>query len=375
MKKERIFGLDVLRAYAVLAVLYGHAYELVSGHFSGVFTRIYWLPVWDGVTLFFVLSGFLIGRIIILSFAKENLTGRDIIHFWFRRWTRTIPPYYVVLTATTLLWVLVGNPLPQDFYKYYLFIQNWNQPHPEYFWEAWSLSVEEWFYLLVPLGFFAIFRFFPRNAKMLIPGYISLVVLASVLYRTYVAEQMNLTVFAQWDAELRKQVVTRMDSLMLGVLGAYLSLRHERLWQNSRRSFLLAGCLLLIFDKIVITLFFETPFAVHYLNNINLFLTPLAFLLILPFFSTYSGPTGKSWHAAFVKLVTFISVISYSLYLVNHTLVREVLLRHMAGGYFFENGLSGAFAGYALHIIASFALGYAAWWTIERPVMILREKP
>jgi peptidoglycan/LPS O-acetylase OafA/YrhL len=76
--------------------------------------------------------------------------------------------------------------------------------------------------------------------------------------------------------------------------------------------------------------------------------------------------------------ITWISTISYSLYLVNHTLVRELLFRsrvfseglfHAAPGH-----LAAALAQYTLYLAVSFAAAYVVWLAVEKPVMAYREK-
>jgi len=378
MAHKRLFGLDMLRAYAVLAVLYGHAYELIAGHLPPGTAALYWLPVWDGVTLFFVLSGFLIGRILFVSFDRQGLTKSDVLHFWLRRWTRTLPPYYAVLTLTTALWICAKRPIPTDLYQYYVFMQNWNWPHPEYFAEAWSLSVEEWFYLTVPLGFYAIFSLHFGRRHLAVCVYIVLVIGLTLAYRAYVSHHLGAFTFEEWDSVLRKRVTTRMDSLMLGVLGAYLSLYRAQAWQRLRMPALALGCLLLLLDKAVLAHAVGTPAGDAYLAHVNLLLTPLAFLLLFPFFSTWQPLPRNAAMVAVMAGITWISTISYSLYLVNHTLVRELLFRsrvfseglfHAAPGH-----LAAALAQYTLYLAVSFAAAYVVWLAVEKPVMAYREK-
>ena len=92
---NRVFGLDLLRAYAILCVVYGHSYFLTS---RTIPEEIFFIPVFDGVTLFFVLSGFLIGRILIRTITNRDFNANMLAEFWIRRWFRTLPNYMLVLT-------------------------------------------------------------------------------------------------------------------------------------------------------------------------------------------------------------------------------------------------------------------------------------
>ena len=85
----RVYGLDVFRAFAILFVLIGHSFEhsKIPPQLQ-VFGRLGIL----GVELFFVLSGFLIGSIIMRLIDKNSFQNfSDIVIFWKRRWLRTLP--------------------------------------------------------------------------------------------------------------------------------------------------------------------------------------------------------------------------------------------------------------------------------------------
>src|SRR5579862_944601 len=96
---SRVLGLDILRAFAILAVLQSHAYFLIATH---VDEHLYDALGIDGVTLFFVLSGFLIGRILLKKLRGTPFARQDLTDFWLRRWMRTLPAYYAVLAVLAL---------------------------------------------------------------------------------------------------------------------------------------------------------------------------------------------------------------------------------------------------------------------------------
>ncbi|MFM9911077.1 MAG: acyltransferase family protein, partial [Chitinophagaceae bacterium] len=148
---DRIFGLDLLRAFAIFFVVFLHG-SLILPQRLAVYQ---FYVVFDGVSIFFVLSGFLIGRIIIKTFNTEHLSYHCLSSFWIKRWFRTLPNYFIILLALILLQVISGKSFNgAPLWKYFLFLQNFNSPQPGFFSESWSLSVEEWFYLLIPLFIF-----------------------------------------------------------------------------------------------------------------------------------------------------------------------------------------------------------------------------
>jgi peptidoglycan/LPS O-acetylase OafA/YrhL len=141
--------LDTLRAFAVLFVIASH---WLPGNWV-----VRHLPLgMMGVTLFFVLSGFLITRILLQGRAAASDAGGSRLkvlgHFYVRRTLRIFPAYYLVLL---LLWVSGMPDFRPDtaWYGFYaanvLFYnaQAWIGPAPH----LWTLSVEEQFYLLWPL--------------------------------------------------------------------------------------------------------------------------------------------------------------------------------------------------------------------------------
>ncbi|HET6992186.1 MAG TPA: acyltransferase, partial [Bacteroidia bacterium] len=148
---NRVFGLDVMRAMAILLVLLSHAMRF-SPIPGATQTQLELYMGFIGVELFFALSGFLIGGILLREMA-DGTSFRKVLKFWVRRWMRTLPAYYAVLFGTPLLYLLFLHENSvhfSDLFPFIFFVQNFSHPHPEYFGVAWSLSIEEWFYILFP---------------------------------------------------------------------------------------------------------------------------------------------------------------------------------------------------------------------------------
>jgi peptidoglycan/LPS O-acetylase OafA/YrhL len=143
--RPRIHGLDTLRALAICLVVLHH-YVL----FVGPNDTFGWVGQigWAGVDLFFALSGYLIGNQIFAAMRSPH--GLSLGHFYGRRLLRTLPNYYVVLA---LYWFLPafrdGHPLP-PLVRMLSFTQNINLAPGTAFSHAWSLCIEEQFYLLLP---------------------------------------------------------------------------------------------------------------------------------------------------------------------------------------------------------------------------------
>lgn len=140
-------ALHGLRVLAIVLVVQLHATTalLVAGLVS--FSTMH---LWFGMDLFFLLSGFLIGSMLL----EEDSTGRrvDMLRFYLRRTFRIVPSYLVVLTALATAFPML--PLMRaNLWKEYLYLTNYVPPLPGLVvmpW-GWSLALEEHFYLVVPV--------------------------------------------------------------------------------------------------------------------------------------------------------------------------------------------------------------------------------
>lgn len=372
--KDRNFGLDLLRASAILIVVYQHGYDYVKLYIK---RELYFLPIFDGVGVFFVLSGFLIGGILIKEINKSKFEFSDLFQFWIRRWFRTIPAYYLVLTILIVLFSLQESNLVFEslsnfsLASYYFFFQNFSMPHPNFFVEAWSLSIEEWFYLLVPFSVFLLKRCgLDSRTNLLIV--IAVGIVSITLYRIYKIDYYNIADYGTWTSNIRKQVTTRLDSIMYGLFGAYLFYYKSPIWFNTKTNILAyIGLSLLLFSNLItpINPFFALGRNVFVRDYLFLTTTALGTLLLLPKIVTLK--TNIRW---IQTLVTYISLISYSIYLVKLTLVNFILK------FIFINKIGvndqsifGSCSLYFAHWFVSFAIAYYMYVYFEKPSTSLRE--
>lgn len=136
---KRRIGLDVFRAVAAYGVAAAHYWafrENQGGEFWAAFF----------VELFFPLSGFVLAPQVL----RVAASIRNLPVFYFRRWFRTLPPYWIALSLAA---ILAGAWFSRDFWMYAFFLQDagFVKPLVPFYPVAWSLAVEEWFYLLFPL--------------------------------------------------------------------------------------------------------------------------------------------------------------------------------------------------------------------------------
>lgn len=339
MNSNRIYGLDLLRAIAILLVIYGHSITYVNAN----------LPkTGDGVAIFFVLSGFLIGKILFKSLT-EDFGLKQLTQFWKRRWLRTLPLYLFMLTLVS---IVKGH----FFWTYYVFCQNLGKGDVLHMPETWSLAIEEWFYLLVPIFFLLFLKHFDK--KRLPVLIISIITILTVSRFLATDATMNEDI---WDNYLRRSVAFNSDSIMYGVLAAYISFYKKEVWNKLKKLFPFGVVLwvaIIAYKDIASNI---NPF----LLTLILSLQYIATFCLLPYLSGVKQGKGVVF-----RFMTFVSIISYSLYLINWTPVHLILnidrIQLLTAKYHW--------LPLVIYITASFGGAYFLNKFIEKPFMNLRDK-
>ncbi len=310
---SRNFGLDLLRAIAILMVMLLHGKSFLSPSLEKPLSFL----LIDGVSIFFVLSGFLIGGIFIKELnkiEKRQSNVRFLFNFLSRRWFRTIPNYYLALILIILYFIWQGHNLSQfDLYKYFLFIQNFENPHPTFYPEAWSLSIEEWFYLIVPFLILLIYNLFKNTNIPVSVLTVSVFIVIFCIILRYI-KFLNFGVTDDFELNYKKIVIYRLDSIMYGVLAAYFLAYHPIKWEKFKNPMAVIGSILLAGQHLFILLDDPSPF---YLTNLSIPIEAISIMLLLPYI--YSLRSGN---AKFTYIITHISIISYSMYLFNYSLIK-----------------------------------------------------
>jgi peptidoglycan/LPS O-acetylase OafA/YrhL len=360
--RDRIYGLDILRALAILFVVieHGSIYLPIKLHDNLN------LIVFDGVSIFFVLSGFLIGGILIKILEKNKASIKTLFNFWIRRWFRTLPNYYLVLFLLMFIPYIYNWGMSNPFKKmeYLFFLQNLNNPHPNLFEEAWSLCVEEWFYLIVPIIIFLLVGSvrLPVKKAVLISAFV--IMITSMIFRYIKYLNIPIESITDWDMNIRKQVFTRLDSNMFGLVGAFVSFYYKEAWKKHKNVLLIIGIIILLFHRYIIP--FGVSFGI-YECVFSFSLVSLGVLFILPFLSEYKKGSGIIYN-----FFTFISIISYSLYLCNYSLFKTYGLYIF--NHFYLTGPTFIIARYLWYWGFSIFGSFLLYKFYEKPMMDLREK-
>jgi len=313
---NRIYGLDILRALAIWFVLYAHALSYIQEIIPIKYAR--W-GMYDGVSIFFTLSGFLIGGILIKILEKNPKPSFSILwDFWKRRWLRTLPNYFLVLTILVIYFSLFRDFEGIEVWKYYVFFQNLWQPQPWFFGESWSLSIEEWFYLITPVGLLIFVRFFKLSVLQSIWLFACGIIVYSTLerisqYASIIPSELNLTTY---NMLIRTQITTRLDSIMFGVLAACVKHYSPQIWTKAKTLLFGIGLSLLIFY-----LFHRNDIEVYFIGIFGPALIGLGVAFILPFLNAIKSGCGFIY-----KVITYLSLTSYSAYLINLGIVQDIVL-------------------------------------------------
>ncbi|XMO85617.1 acyltransferase [Algibacter sp. AS12] len=364
--KNRIFGLDVLRAIAILLVLFSHSTLLLFPNQQHILITVIQFFGTVGVDLFFVLSGFLIGTILLKQLQKGEAKFKDFGYFWVRRWFRTLPNYFLILLINiALLWALKGKVI-NGIGGYFGFIQNFNSPHPDFFTEAWSLSIEEYAYMIGPLILFVLLCCFKKTSyNNLFLLTVFSVIIAVICFRINFHVNNSITSMHDWSQHIRKVVIYRIDSIYYGFLVAFVIYNFNKFIVKHKN--LLFGLGLVLFLGIHVLIFsfgVQPETATLFFNMFYLPLLSISLLLLFPFFLEWKPKRF------FNSQITSISIWSYGLYLVNYSIVL-LTIQH-----FVDINLQSSIVKLIILVaywLISFLLAYLLYKFFENPITNLRD--
>lgn len=336
--ENRIPSLDGIRALAIIMVVICHV-QVFLKPLSGPIAYFCTEMAWAGVYLFFVLSGYLVGRLALSELAATN--DLKISAFWARRSLRTWPLYFLALFANYWLAPHALPPAPQ-LWSYLTFTQVFFKMN--YFVESWTLAVEEQFYFVLPLFLVAVVRLAGHQR----------IRLACVLV-------ISLCYIVRAFAGYRLHPATTFDSLFIGVLLAQLEASQDSAFKFLRdrpRSTWLAG-----------TVIFFSLFAFGGPHGSKQFQGYLAIGFGLILISALN-PASLISRFLGLRLFKVIAISSYSTYLSHMFVIRWLT---SAGLDAREYSSVTAFGVFVLSSVAALAFGWVVYQLIERPGLRLRD--
>jgi peptidoglycan/LPS O-acetylase OafA/YrhL len=336
------------------------------------------MSIFFGMDLFFVLSGFLIGSILLHSIETSGTT--QLRRFYLRRVFRTFPSYYVVLTGL-VLFTLLSEGLTalhrQNLPFEYAYLTNYRKIGRDtlmMLW-AWSLALEEQFYLTVPLLFFALQRLRRDGVRLALLTTFwasALVVRLTVYLRGHDWRYPDL-----YDA-LYFKTHTRFDTLVAGILLAYVQRRYgasiARWLESPGARAALAmpslACLWILMQPWI--------FGEEHMLLVRVFswgtLTSIMYfgwtLLLL------NGQDGWMQRALSLPVFRRFATLGYGVYLV-HIPVCDVLVRPLARTLIKTRGWPMPVVWPLAVVVlvgASLAVGYVLHVLVEKPSLRIRER-
>jgi len=351
----RRFGLDVMRAVAILCVVVAHSTRLFFIEWASTRDVFKWFVNIGaiGVDIFFALSGYLIGAILLRALARFD-DFAVVKRFLARRWLRTLPAAYV---SAVVVWFVAPPKHIFDYFASILFVGLFNPWHFSTeltFW--WSLSAEELFYLLFPLLLFLLIKKHPRGRSFALT--IAIFAGFAMLSRVILAWALPFAIIDN----MQYVSYACLDAMVWGILLQWL--RHQYPDWFVRLSHIGFA-----------------PGAVVFASGIALLLDPLRWVeitlfgchILIVIGAVLMIPAMESlktlgWRGL-DRVVAWIAVVSYSAYLYNAMMSDWVLHR-------FGPATSWSMLGQSLLLYFGLTFGASAlsYYLVEAPVLRWRDR-
>lgn len=362
----RIFGLDLMRAMAITMVLCSHILWIYNPN-DGIIRQLFALFGFLGVEFFFVLSGFLIGRILYKIYMQEDFTLKSVFGFLKRRWFRTLPNYYLVLLINIIITTSLGYSM-QNLELYFVFLHNGFSKMSTFFPESWSLSVEEWAYVVLPVSLLLLSILFkPKNKNRFFLIITLLLIAVFFLFKIIYQSKVQITSLDEWNVSLKSVMIYRLDAIFIGVLCAWISMNFTSFWKKFKLQLALIGGLIMLFMYFGMGFLQILPQTFPFVWNVlYLPMASLSIAFLMPFFSQLETSS-----LLLRKPVEFISKTSYSIYLLHYSVILQLLLL------FFDKTTKPLVQLHLitlLYLSSTIFISYLFYRFYEKPITDLRDK-
>ncbi len=365
--EKRYFGFDIVRAFSVLLVMHMHFLQLTAGIIGLDYQKI---PFPDPVDMFFVCSGFLIGFHHLKDIHKiDKITSKYTLSFLIKRWVRTLPSYYLILTVLVLLTILITRKVEIPFGNYF-FTNNLFNYNIKFYSETWTIAIEEWFYF----SFSIIFYFVTAILGMSKKRSFIFIVIFYILFSNFLKIYYYFNVYPDHSfiqyVKFKEIIVLRMDTIAIGLLAAYICYFYQDFWHKHRYKFLVIGLVIYIGNMVYYWLaankYINNEFTIFYFFTFYYLLSPFGFMLFLPCLKTI-----KFKNNVFNHFILFTSNISYSMFLLHGTFFVLVIICFRIIGF---NAAKHLFVSYVIWISFAYILSYFFYTKFEVKVMNMRSK-
>lgn len=348
---------------AITLVLMRHFFDLYLKGYEGLLAHFFsW--GWHGVDLFFALSGFLIGGQIIEEFRAGEFSFK---RFFIKRSFRILPPYFTAIAVFVVIYsftngflVLRNTDIFNDFIAHAFYLQDYVQSgQMMYNGIYWSLAVEEKFYIALPVVVFFLYQK-REGGRGLFTALGALVLIGTAM--RFLSYEQGADFWSSYLAPFH----LRFDSLLLGVLAAYLFIKFRgRLSSAWKRALapVAASCLGLSF--------LCGSYGTGYFNVCWQFtLTGVGFSALILFLVS----SGAGRYLPLKKAFSAVSRYSYSMYLYHIlilTFAHQWLKALIAGA---GGGPAAAALAFMAYFAAVTASSFVIYNIVDRPFMNWRRR-
>lgn len=269
---------------------------------------------WTGVDLFFVLSGYLMGSQLLRPLVDQRPVL--ITEFYIKRFFRIIPAYLVVLMLYTTLPVLSETAGMQPLWKFFTFTENlgFDGRLGRAFSHAWSLCVEEHFYLVFPVlaTGLSVWRIRRRALWIAAGVLIGGILIRAVLWRVLVISD---DAYGPWYRYIYYPTYSRFDGLLVGVCAAATQCFAPEVWGRltSKPHVLLGTGLVLLMASFWICQD-QLGFVA---STISFPLIAFAYGLIV----IAAVSPGNALHRMHSRITALVAAVSYALYLIHKIII------------------------------------------------------
>ncbi|HET7793435.1 MAG TPA: acyltransferase [Rhizobacter sp.] len=357
-------GLDTLRALAIGLVFMYHYMVFVSrAPTFGWASQVGWV----GVDLFFVLSGYLIADQLFAGVARGQTLS--LPSFYARRALRTWPAFWVVLAAYFLWPDALGGRTPPPLWRFLSFTQNIGLQPGTAFSHAWSLCIEEQFYLVLPLMLLVALRW--GSSRWQAWALLGALLLAGVATRTVLWLSYGREADGQGASYypwVYYGTLCRFDEFLPGVAVALLKNFHPATWARAMRHgrvLLAAGlCATALVLWGVLRFYYTEGYGYgFFMTAFGYSLVAMAFALLL-----MAALSPQTWLGRVrVPGAASLALWSYSIYLSHKAVAHLIQGQASAAGW--SDG-----ARLAAITVASVVVGALLYRVVERPFMGLRAR-
>lgn len=362
---ERLHGLDHLRAIAIVLVLLFH-YNFYYGvpEWLDAFSNF----GWSGVDLFFVLSGYLIADKLYREF---DARGRiDFKGFYSNRFLRIIPAYLAIVALYFSFPNLQEGRGLQPLWKFLTFTQNFSiDLFRNTFSHAWSLCVEEHFYLLLPILIYFIFS--RKLAHRAIYFFIAVAVLGVLIrysiWEAFVAPAYGRTRIGAAIKDIYYPTYTRLDGLLVGVAIASIFRYNPSL----KRKIVKHGNVLLALSLILLTaayFLFDGPIVSIEFTSWTVALFGFPLVSVAYGFMVIAAMSPNCILSKYkFRLTAILATLAYSIYLI-HKITNHLINTQLK----YVLGLEG-YQVFPVCLFAAILGALILHLMVEKPFLILRD--